>query len=66
MNLLDRLRIRVAGHIESFVQRITVVGDKATLIYVMPPNGLLEEKIGVCLMCSTVGGTGFEPVTPAM
>jgi len=33
--------------IRSFVQNIKVVGDDATLTYIMPLNGLLEQKIGV-------------------
>ena len=33
--------------IRSFVQNIKVVGDEATLTYVMPLNGLIEQKIGV-------------------
>ena len=33
--------------IRSFVQNIKVVGDEATLTYVMPLNGLIEQKMGV-------------------
>ncbi|MDP2729068.1 MAG: recombinase family protein, partial [Dehalococcoidales bacterium] len=33
--------------IRSFVESIKVVGDEATLTYVMPLNGLIEQKIGV-------------------
>ncbi|WP_278812025.1 recombinase family protein [Dehalococcoides mccartyi] len=33
--------------IRSFVQKINVIGDEATLTYEMPLNGLLEQKIGV-------------------
>ena len=33
--------------IRSFVKGIKVVGDEATLTYVMPLNGLIEQKIGV-------------------
>ena len=33
--------------IRSFVQSIKVVGDEATLTYVMPLNDLIEQKIGV-------------------
>ena len=47
----------------SFVQRIGVVGDEATLTYEMPLNGLLEQKTGVCLLYSMVGDSGFEPLT---
>lgn len=33
--------------IRSFVENIKVVGDEATITYVMPLNGLIEQKIGV-------------------
>ena len=36
--------------IRSFVQDIKVVGDEATLTYLMPLNGLIEQKIGVPLI----------------
>jgi hypothetical protein len=35
------------GAFRSFVQKIKVLGDHAILTYIVPINGLMEEKIGV-------------------
>lgn len=47
--------------IRSFVQGIKVVGDEATLTYVMPLNGLIEQKIGVLPIVQYGGPWGTVP-----
>jgi len=44
--------------IRSFVQSIRVVGDEATLTYVMPLNGLIEQRIGVLSIVQYGGPKG--------